>query len=97
MNGQPVQPTDAKCWKRRYEELRQQAAGGALPAMAKDFLGLAVLTRQGMAGWMRVWQEPLSCCEVAAGETKELRVIPGPAWEREAAILLASMALSHLR
>jgi hypothetical protein len=97
VNARPAQPADLECWRRRYEDLRGQAAGRAWPAMAEDSLGLAVLMRKGMAAWMRAWHEPLSCGEVALGEKKEPRVDPGPAWQREAAMLLASMALSHLK
>lgn len=97
MNDRPATPTNAECWRRRYEELREQAAGSTPGAIAENSPGLAVLVRKGMAAWMLAWREPLSCCEVAAGEKKEPRIDPGPDWQREAAIVLASMTLSHLK
>lgn len=98
MNERPATETDADGWRKRYEELRARVTGGTPATIAEDTLGLAVLVRKGMAAWVRAWQEPPACCGVVDEATSQgLRIDPGADWRREAASLLASMTLSHLR
>jgi len=93
----PTFQEEAHCWTRRYEQLREQVlAGNSL--IATDCRGLALLIRQGMAGWMRAWHDPLSCSAATAAlgaEAPPIRLTE--TWQQEATRLLVNMALSHLR
>ncbi len=87
---------EAHCWTRRYEELREQVLAGD-NLIATDRQGLAVLIREGMAAWIRAWNEPLSySVAVAAPEAEALPMSLGESWQQEATRLLVNMTLSHL-
>jgi hypothetical protein len=88
--------TSKEDWTRRYEELREGAAGGGL--IGSDYQGMSVLIRQGLVAWMRAWRDPLcSATWVAACAIESQPIPPGRSWQREATLLLANMALSHLK
>jgi hypothetical protein len=89
-------PQEAPDWTRRYEHLRAQVLAPD-PLMVTDGRGLNVLLQQGMAGWMRAWQEPLSGATAAmlAAENRSPPLPEGP--QQEATRLLVNMALSHFR
>jgi hypothetical protein len=67
--------------------------------IATDRWGLILLKREGMAAWMRAWQEPLVCSVAAAAP--EVEALPmsrsSESWQQEATRLLVNMALSQLR
>ena len=66
----------ASPWKQRYEAIRQLAVAGSL-VLGVDPLGLVLLLRQGVAGWMNSWsglietttQTPV-CGIAAAGDSR---------------------------
>jgi hypothetical protein len=87
-------PLEKELWRRRYEQLRQQVAepNGAL---AQDRWGLSLLLRKGMAGWMRLWQDPVAMVHQAAPVQGLSLNCPAPGWQPQATVLLANMAFSH--
>jgi len=94
-NQTTLQP-QSQCWTRRYEQLREQV-------LARDTLtgtdarGLSLLIRQGVATWMRVWCDPLSCRWAPDLEAESRPMIPPEAWQQEATRLLVNMALNHFK
>lgn len=82
----------SQCWASRYEELREEAERGVI---VFDCRGASVLIRQGIAAWMRAWREPVS--QSTAMKSESLPAIPAGCWQTEATLLLANMALNHLR
>ena len=88
-------PPEKELWRRRYEQLRQQVVepNGAL---AQDRWGLSLLLRQGVAGWMRLWQDPAVTVPEAAPALALGSTGPAPGWQPQATLLLANMAFSHL-
>jgi hypothetical protein len=85
---------EKEAWKGRYELLRRQALDSN-GAGARDRWGLSLLIGQGVAGWMRAWQDPASCAESTHVEkTATASGLPG-SWQQEVTRLLANMALSH--
>lgn len=96
MKPQPtLSPQEAPDWTRRYEQLRAQVLAPD-PLIVTDCRGLNVLIQQGMAAWMRAWQQPLSGAAAArlAAENRSPLRPEGP--QQEATRLLVNMALSHL-
>jgi hypothetical protein len=83
----------AETRKQRYEALRQTAVTGGR-ILGTDPLGLVLLFRQGLAGWMRGWS--------ALAETPATALVPMSAlppaslWQRELTEVLAQMSLAHL-
>jgi hypothetical protein len=91
VNRSPL--TAAGAWKQRYEVLRQLAATGSR-ILGADPLGLVLLLRQGVAGWMRGWaglpQTP------SAAPVPATALSPAPLWQQQLTELLAEMSLAHL-
>jgi len=52
--GEPATPGNNAGGVERYEQLRRRALGGQPDGFR---LGLAVLQRQGMAAWLRAWDD----------------------------------------
>lgn len=97
MKNQSSPKEQPQHWTRRYEELREGATDGGLIG-SRDCPGMSVLIRQGLVGWMRAWREPLgSAAGVPACGAESPSILPARCWQREATLLLANMALSHLR
>ncbi|HEY5770114.1 MAG TPA: hypothetical protein VIS71_09745 [Terrimicrobium sp.] len=95
MKNQFTHKEEPQYWTRRYEELREGAAGGLI---GSDCPGMSVLIRRGLVAWMRAWRDPLSSATGVPACAAESHPIPaGRSWQREATLLLANMALSHLR
>ena len=89
-----MKPSDKELWQRRYEQLRQQIfEPGA--TLAQDRWGLSLLLRQGLAGWMRLWQDPAAVTESVNGPDPVPASCPAPDWQQQAALLLVNMAWSH--
>jgi hypothetical protein len=83
-------------WKQRYEALRQLAAAGSL-VLGVDPLGLVLLLRQGVAGWMRSWSGLIeTATETPAVPASPPPVIPTSPWQQQVTELLAQMSLAHL-
>jgi len=81
-------------WRRRYEQLRQQVVEPDT-TLAQDRWGLSLLRRKGLAGWMRLWQDPDATAQEAAPAHPLPLSCPVPGWQPQATLLLANMALSH--
>jgi hypothetical protein len=86
----------AASWSERYETLRRHVLEGR-QVLDADPLGLILLFRQGVAGWMRCWSgwvEPavparsVSPLTLAAAST-----LP---WQDQLTVLLAHMTSAHL-
>jgi hypothetical protein len=89
-----MKPSDKELWQRRYEQLRQQVfEPGA--TLAQDRWGLSLLLRQGLAGWMRLWQDPAGATESVHGPDPVPASCPAPDWQQQATLLLVNMAWSH--
>lgn len=71
----------------RYEQLRRHALDGDGQGWR---LGLALLHRRGLAGWVRAW-DGLPCPPPAAGVVPTVAVAPG---DQPLVGVLASMALA---
>jgi hypothetical protein len=83
---------EAGAWRQRYEALRQLALGSRL--LGADPLGLVLLLRQGVAGWMRSWAGSPLTPLAAPGLAPALPA--APQWQRQLTELLAEMSLAHL-
>lgn len=90
-----LSPATAAIWKQRYEALRQLAIGGR-EILETDPLGLVLLLRQGVAGWMRSWSEPAQTPTLQRGPVSEVPVVPTSAWQHQLTEVLAAMSLAHL-
>ncbi len=95
-HSEPPQPaaTAATLWKHRYEALRQLAIGGR-QVLESDPLGLVLLRREGVAGWMRCWSElaqPAPAQPVPPPRPVEAAV----GWQGQLTQVLAQMSLAHL-
>ena len=89
-----MNPPDKELWQRRYEQLRQQVVEPDA-TLAQDRWGLSLLLRQGLAGWMRLWQDPSAGAEPVDGFHPVPASFPTPDWQQQAALLLANMAWIH--
>lgn len=87
-------PPEKELWRRRYEQLRQQVVEPDA-GLAQDRWGLSLLLRKGLAGWMRLWQDPVATAHQAAPAQAQPLSRPVPGWQPQATILLANMAFSH--
>lgn len=82
-------------WKQRYESLRSHVVEEPRSLRA-DPLGLVLLCRQGLAGWMRGWRDviaPLPCSPVAPSDLLSPMT---PLWQQQLTALLAQMTAQHL-
>jgi hypothetical protein len=66
-------------WKQRYEALRQLAVAGSL-VLGVDPLGLVLLLRQGVAGWMNSWSGPIETTTQTPASASPSPVIPTSPW-----------------
>jgi len=81
-------------WTLRYESLRQHFLGEQRRFETAP-LGLLLVIRQGLAGWMRAWrQEPLS--PSVRSQAAAALSIPAD-WQRELTFLLAHLTTQHLQ
>ena len=91
----PLPSTAATIWKQRYEDLRQLAVTGSQILGAQP-LGLVLLLREGVAGWMRGWPTPEQTSPRTPAPPPRDLLIATPAWQQQLAALLAEMSLAHL-
>jgi hypothetical protein len=87
--------SDPATWKQRYEALRQLAAAESL-VLGMDPLGLVLLLRQGVAGWMRSWSGLIETTVETPAPASPPPVIPTSPWQQQVTELLAQMSLAHL-
>jgi len=89
-----MKTAEKELWQRRYEQLRQQVVEPDT-TLAQDRWGVSLLLRKGLAGWMRLWQDPATGAQEAASAHPVALMAPAPGWQQQAALLLANMALSR--
>ena len=87
-------PALATVWKQRYEALRQLAIGGR-QILESDPLGLVLLLRQGVAGWMCSWSE-LTHTAPPRSTPVQPPVAFTNGWQHQLTQVLAEMSLAHL-
>lgn len=85
----------ASPWKQRYEAIRQLAVAGSL-VLGVDPLGLVLLLRQGVAGWMNSWSGLIETTTQTPVSASPPPVIPASPWQQQLTELLAQMSLAHL-
>lgn len=85
--------TTTAAWKQRYEVLRQLAVAGS-QILEADPLGLVLLLRQGVAGWMRSWSRLAQTPPAQRMPTPV--ILPRSQWQQQLTGLLAEMSLAHL-
>jgi hypothetical protein len=98
MNSPDLSPATSPApatWKHRYEALRQLAVAGSLVFEA-DPLGLVLLLRQGVAGWMRSWSGLIERTTDAAVSPPQTPIVSTSQWQQQLTELLAQMSLAHL-
>jgi hypothetical protein len=87
-------PASATVWKQRYEALRQLVVGGQ-HLFESDPLGLVLLLRHGVAGWMRSWPESVPTAPPQPAPAR-LPVVSTKGWQHHLTQVLAEMSLAHL-
>lgn len=93
MNAVSTSPT---AWAERYEALRQHARESH-PILGTDPLGLILVVRQGVAGWMRCWGQPIEPPIQSAAARSESQCPTTPLWQNQLTALLAQMTAAHLQ
>ena len=84
-------------WTQRYESLRQHFLGGSgrLPSAP---LGLLLFLGEGLAAWMRGWNQEPAVWEQSANRPTTMLPLPATlGWQRELTFLLAQMTTVHLQ
>jgi hypothetical protein len=80
-------------WTERYESLRQHVLGEAGRLQSAP-LGLWLFIREGLAGWMRRWNQAPPVWASAKSLSPVLPLASG--WQRELTFLLAQITTVHL-
>jgi hypothetical protein len=88
-------PLSAAAWKQRYEALRQLALAGR-QVLETEPLGLILLLRQGVAGWMGSWSKLAQAPPSQRAPRSQDAVVPTSAWQHQLTEVLAEMSLAHL-
>jgi hypothetical protein len=88
-------PTSAAAWKQRYEALRQLALAGR-QILETEPLGLILLLRQGVAGWMRSWSGAAQTSPSQREPIARAAFTPASAWQHQLTEVLAEMSFAHL-
>jgi hypothetical protein len=92
----PLPRAAATIWNQRYEDLRQLALRGNR-ILGANPLGLVLLHRQGVAGWMRSWPTPEQTAPRSPAPTRQAPMGSTSPWQQELTILLAEMSLAGLK
>jgi hypothetical protein len=85
---------DDPVWTERYEALRQHVLGQAGRLQSAP-LGLLLLIREGLAAWMRRWNQPPPVSTSAKSPSPMLPLATASGWQRELTFLLAQMTTVH--
>jgi hypothetical protein len=81
-------------WRARYEALRQHVLHGG-DTLATPPLGLHLLRRQGVAGWMARWTEAVAPSIIGAPPPPPL--LPATAdWQEQLTLVLAQMTFPQI-
>jgi hypothetical protein len=80
-------------WTERYESLRRHVLGEAGRLQSAP-LGLLLFIREGLAAWMRRWNQPPPVSASAKSLSPMLPLASG--WQRELTFLLAQITTVHL-
>ncbi len=89
-------PTSPATWTERYEAFRRCAQEGHR-ILTTSPLGLILLVRHGVAGWMGRWAEPV-LHPLPSSAVRTQSVSPTPlAWQNQLTALLAQMAVEQLQ
>jgi hypothetical protein len=81
-------------WRQRYEALRQHVLNGG-DTLAIPPLGLQLLHRRGVAGWMERWIEAVERSVISA--TPPLASVLCMAdWQQQLTLLLAQMTFQQI-
>src|SRR6266496_29140 len=81
----------------KYETLRGHVLDNR-QGLGADPLGLVLLLRQGVAGWMRSWSGAVSSASASPPPlaASSLPCSPIPEWQQQLTELLAQMTSAHL-
>jgi hypothetical protein len=92
-----VPEPNASLWRQRYENLRRHFLEGR-QILGTDPLGLVLLLRIGVAGWMRQWTAMPTGTQTPASvvESFEPSSAMSTGWQHELTLVLAQMAARHL-
>ena len=82
-------------WAERYEAIRQHVLGEAGRLQSAP-LGLLLFIREGLAGWMRRWNQPPPVWASAKSPSPMLPLVSTSGWQRELTLLLAQITTVHL-
>jgi len=82
-------------WTERYESLRQHVLSEAGRLQSAP-LGLLLFIREGLAGWMRRWNQPPPVSASAKSPSPMLPLVIASGWQRELTFLLAQITTVHL-
>lgn len=84
-------------WRARYESVRQHFLQGR-QILETEPLGLVLLLRRGVAGWMRLWTATPTDCEGPASSAQLFESSPTTTAQRQhqLTVVLAQMAARHL-
>lgn len=88
-------PRAAALWTECYESLRQHAVDGSSVLSAHP-LGRILLSRQGVAGWMRGWRELVDPRVTASASLPTMPAANLVSWQNDLTVLLAQMTAQHL-
>lgn len=90
----PRASIDASTWTKRYEAVREHRLTGR-QTLGTDPLGLVLLIKHGVAGWMRRWLDGLAPERPVPEMVARLHP-PTPLWQQQLTILLAHMTVNQL-
>ncbi len=93
--SRPLAMASAVLWSRRYEDLRGYALEGR-QNLGADPLGLELMCRRGLAGWMRAWQAMPPLRPALSLPSPEPQFPLAPLWQQELTLLLAQMTTQQL-
>lgn len=89
-------PRETTFWTESYEALRRHILEGR-QVLGTDPLGLVLLVRQGVAGWMQGWSEWISPSCSRSVAPPVVPALPTVWWQNQLTVLLAHMATPHLQ
>lgn len=91
----PLSIASPASWRQRYEELRNHVLEGRR-TLGADPLGVVLLCRRRLAGWLRGWQEMTLPRPPLPLPSSEPPFPVTPLWQQELTLLLAQMTTQQL-